>query len=496
MRRTLLFTSFFLIASSLAPMAAGTGSSPTPSRIKPTTDFSRAEVDEHLSGGAATSLKTVNQNSFSHFSPNMSFKREFDFKIGNAIFRKLWAPAPASTRSSDGLGPLFNARSCQRCHLKDGRGHPPKANWPDDNAISMLMRLSIPPQTDAQKALLAKRRIDVVPEPTYGGQLQDLGVPGHLAEGKIHIVYEEQPVRLGDGEIVSLRKPTYSIAHLGYGPLHRDVMMSVRVAPPMIGLGLLEAINEKDILASADPDDSNEDGISGRPNKVWSKENKRVMLGRFGWKAGQPSVSQQNAGAFAGDIGISTLLNPAPAGDCTKSQVNCLNAPHGVTHGAKAEVSKTLKNLVDFYARNLAVPARRNVATKTVLQGKELFYTSGCTSCHTPKFITGKTSVVKALQQQLIWPYTDLLLHDLGPGLADNRPESVADGQEWRTAPLWGIGLTRQVNGHTFFLHDGRARNLLEAILWHGGEAQEAREKVVNMKKSERLALLKFLQSL
>ncbi len=496
MRPIILLTSLSLIPWCLVSLVTASNSQTTPFNLEPTIDFNQPESGEHLSGGAATTLKSVNQNSFSHSSANLSLKREFDFKIGNAIFRKLWAPAPASTRSSDGLGPLFNARSCQRCHFKDGRGHPPSANWPKDNAISMFLRLSIPPQTDKQRDLMAKRRIDVVPEPTYGGQLQDLAIPGHPAEGKVHIVYEELPVKLGGGDIASLRKPTYSITHLGYGPLHRDVMMSPRVAPAMIGLGLLEAVDEKSILALADEHDDDNNGISGRPNQVWSKEHNKVMLGRFGWKAGQPSVAQQNAGAFAGDIGISSKIFPAPAGDCTAAQGKCLSAPHGLSHGAQTEINETLRHLVDFYARNLAVPARRNVADKTVLKGKELFYSSGCTSCHNPKFITGNSGSISELKQQLIWPYTDMLLHDLGAGLADNRPESVANGQEWRTAPLWGIGLTKQVNGHTFFLHDGRARNLLEAILWHGGEAKDARDTVVEMSRAERAALLKFLESL
>lgn len=488
MRPLLLFTSLLLLSVvALKTVALSANTAPVFS-LEPTTEFKKPEAREHLPGGTVTS--------FSHSSANMSLEHEFDFKIGNAIFHKLWAPAPASTRSSDGLGPLFNARSCQRCHLKDGRGHPPKANWPEDNAISMLMRLSIPPHTEEQKDLLAQRKIDVVPEPTYGGQLQDFATPGHLAEGKIHITYEEQSIALGDGEIASLRKPTYSISHLGYGPLHSDVMMSVRIAPPMIGLGLLEAVDENDIIALADADDRDKDGISGRPNRVWSKENNSVMLGRFGWKAGQPTISQQNAGAFSGDIGISTLLNPAPAGDCTRSQKNCLNAPHGITHGAKTEIGKKLNDLVNIYTRNLAVSARRNVAAKSVLAGKKLFYSARCTSCHNPKFVTGKNPLIPLFKEQFIWPYTDMLLHDMGPGLADNRPESAASGQEWRTPPLWGIGLTSQVNGHTFFLHDGRARNMLEAILWHGGEAQDARDTVVAMSRKQRAALLEFLQSL
>ena len=243
---------------------------------RPAQDFSRAEPLEALQGGAATSRKhTIDRNAFSQASGNLDFKREFDFKIGNGIFRKTWVSAPASTEASDGLGPLFNARSCQGCHLKDGRGHPPSANWPEDNAISMLMRLSIPPQSDEHRSALKARLISTVDEPTYGGQLQDFAIHGQDSEGQIHIEYEEMPVRLSDGTEISLRKPTYTITEPGFGKMHADVMMSPRVANPMIGLGLLEAIKAQDILALADPDDRNGDGISGRPNRVWSQEHKK-----------------------------------------------------------------------------------------------------------------------------------------------------------------------------------------------------------------------------
>ena len=465
---------------------------------RPAQDFSRAEPLEALQGGAATSRKhTIDRNAFSQASGNLDFKREFDFKIGNGIFRKTWVSAPASTEASDGLGPLFNARSCQGCHLKDGRGHPPSANWPEDNAISMLMRLSIPPQSDEHRSALKARLISTVDEPTYGGQLQDFAIHGQDSEGQIHIEYEEMPVRLSDGTEISLRKPTYTITEPGFGKMHADVMMSPRVANPMIGLGLLEAIKAQDIFALADPDDRNGDGISGRPNRVWSQEHKKVMLGRFGWKAGQPTISQQTAAAFAGDMGISTPLNPGGAGDCTKAQTACLAAPNGNTlRLGKVEASPAMFDLVAFYSRNLAVPRRRDVNNPQVLAGKKLFYGSGCISCHRPKFITGREGVQTGLAGQLIWPYTDMLLHDMGEGLADNRPEGVADGREWRTPPLWGIGLTKDVSSHTFFLHDGRARGLLEAILWHGGEAEAAKQKVVGMSKAEREQLVAFLKSL
>jgi CxxC motif-containing protein (DUF1111 family) len=272
-------------------------------------------------------------------------------------------------------------------------------------------------------------------------------------------------------------------------------MLSPRVAPPMIGVGLLEAVSEADILAWADPDDANGDGISGRPNRVWNDVRQQPQLGRFGWKAGEPTIAQQSAHAFAGDVGISSPLARDPWGDCTEREADCRGAPHGVDADNEFEVTPEMFELLVFYSRNLAVPARRKVGDRQVLEGKRLFYQSGCAACHRPKYVTRRDPAMPEQSHQLIWPYTDMLLHDMGEGLADGRPEGLASGSEWRTAPLWGIGLTQTVSGHTNLLHDGRARNALEAILWHGGEAEAARQRVVAMSKAEREALLAFLES-
>ena len=467
-------------------------------RLKLTEDFTLPEPGEDMPGGQATSRsKTLNANAFSHPSGNLDFKKEFDFKIGNAIFRKLWVSAPASTTSSDGLGPLYNARACQNCHLKDGRGHPPYANWPKEDAVSFLIALSIPPQTDEQKQLLAEGRIKAVGDPVYGGQFQPLAIQGHKAEGKIHIEHTEKAVELAGGETVTLREPHYSLERLAYGPLHSDLMLSPRVAPQMIGLGLLEIVPEEQILAWADPEDKDGDGISGKAQRVWSNEFGRVMLGRFSHKAGASSIVEQTAGAFAGDMGISSRIIPKDAGDCTASQTLCLNAPHGSKPDKKQyEVKDKLFDLVAFYARNLAVPPRRNYDDPRILSGKRIFYEIGCVSCHRPKMMTGASEDQPHLANQLIWPHTDLLLHDMGEGLADHRPEGRASGQEWRTAPLWGIGLTEMVSGHSLFLHDGRARNLNEAILWHGGEAELARNAFAALSPADRETLIAFLKSL
>lgn len=450
--------------------------------------FTQAEPGEALSGGSATVGKS-DQNAFSMPSANLSPVRRLDFSVGNSFFRNPWVIAPSTTTARDGLGPLFNTNACQNCHIKDGRGHPPEPG--DSNAVSMLVRLSIP--DSAAYAEVIKRN-GVVPEPTYGGQLQDMSVPGVAPEGKVRVEYDPLTIRFRDGMTVELRQPTLRITQLGYGPMHPYTHASARIAPPMIGLGLLEAIPEAAILANADPDDKNDNGISGRPNWVWDDAQQKVVMGRFGWKAGQPTLNQQNAHAFAGDMGLTTRLKTAD--DCTPAQTDCRNAPNGNGPDGEPEVSDNILRLVEFYTRNLAVPARRNVDDPQVLAGKNLFFKAGCQQCHTPQFTTRADAAEPELANQVIRPYSDLLLHDMGEGLADNRTEFQASGREWRTPPLWGLGLTETVSGHTQLLHDGRARNVMEAILWHGGEAQAAQRQVLAFDADQRAALLAFLNSL
>ena len=460
----------------------------------PTADFTKSEKFEGLPAGAATTKKIVNRDAFSFSSATLSFEQEGDFKLGNALFRKVWVSSPSSTLASDGLGPLFNARGCQNCHLKDGRGHPPETA--EENAVSMFLRLSVPPRDAEQQTLLDSRGVLLFPEPTYGEQLQVFAVPGLKAEGKMVITYADEPVTLGDGTVVHLRAPTYSVADLAYGPMSPHVMISPRVAPPMIGLGLLEDVPQEDILAKTDPDDKDGDGVSGKPNWVTDIQDGQLKIGRFGWKAGAPTIRVQSASAFSGDIGISTPLVQRNYGDCTKAEADCFKLPNGEqAERGVSEAPDPVLDLVTFYSENLGVPRRRDIDKPDVLRGKSLFYSSGCVGCHTPKFVTSRDAP-KEHQFQLIWPYSDLLLHDMGEGLADDRPEGAADGYEWRTPPLWGIGLTETVSGHTLFLHDGRARNLTEAILWHGGEAQKSRDAFANLPGSSRDDLLAFLESL
>ena len=479
-----------LILSGLAAAMAGDAGITAPAM-----QFEAAERYETNQGGAGTYHGSSNADVFSQPAANITLEQRLDFFVGNGFFRRIWVSSPSSTMSADGLGPLYNARGCQNCHLKDGRGHAPAANWPDDNAVSMFLRLSIPPRDAAEQALLAQHRINTVPDPVYGGQLQDFAVPGLSGEGRMVIAFEEIPVVLADGQGVSLRAPTYTITDLAYGPLHPEIMVSPRIAPPMIGLGLLEAIDPADILARVDENDTDGDGISGRANIVWDEEAQAPALGRFGWKAGEPSLAQQNAHAFGGDVGIASPLAPGSWGDCTPAQTACLEAPHGGDAEGYEAPAEVMEKLL-FYTRNLAVPARRDVDDATVIQGKRLFYGAGCIACHTPKYVTMTLEDRPELSHQLIWPYSDLLLHDMGEGLADHRPEGMAGGSEWRTPPLWGIGLTATVSGHTQFLHDGRARNLVEALLWHGGEAQDSRDRFAAMPARERAALITFLESL
>lgn len=462
--------------------------------VRPTQDFAKAEAFEAMAGGSGTSLATADQNAFSQASSNLTFQQQHEFKLGNALFTKLWVAAPSSTQASDGLGPLYNARSCLSCHVRDGRGHPPEGAT---EHVSMFLRLARASRTPEEQSRIDSHEVLNFPDATYGEQLQDLAVPGLAAEGEMKIIYEEVALTLADSTKVSLRKPNYVAANLAYGPLEQDVTLSPRVAPPMLGMGLIEAIPEADILAHADPDDLDGDGISGRAAVVREHRSGKLALGRFGFKAQNATVLDQVAAAFSGDMGISTPDRPDPNGDCTPTQTQCQSMPNGVQPRlGNTEAPDPVVDLVTFYSRHLAIPQRRNVDSPDVLKGKQIFYQSGCASCHVPKYVTRRDALDKAQAFQLIWPYSDFLLHDMGEGLADGQSVGSASGQEWRTPPLWGIGLTKTVSGHSFFLHDGRARDLTEAILWHGGEAEKARNAFAASSRKDREALLTFLESL
>jgi CxxC motif-containing protein (DUF1111 family) len=418
-----------------------------------------------------------NRNAFGLPSGLLSNDERREFEVGDSFFTQNWVAAPASTAARDGLGPLFNAEACSSCHIRDGRAAPPAGA--DDPGPGLLIRLSVPGAAEG-----ASPR----PEPSYGGQLQDGAIAGVDPEGSVSITHRDIAGSFGDGTPYTLSQPRYDLTGLAYGTLHPSTLASPRIAPQIIGGGLLEAVPEAAIVAAADPDDGDGDGISGRPNWITADSGERI-LGRFGWKANVPSLAEQAAAAFVEDIGIT---NPRHGDEtCPDRATACRLAPSG----GSPEIDSGGFDRVVFYIRTLAVPGRRNLDDRDVAAGSRLFSELHCSACHTPTLVTGDHEV-GALRHQTIHPYTDLLLHDMGPGLADERPDHSASGSEWRTAPLWGIGLVETVNGHTTFLHDGRARSLEEAILWHGGEAAAAQAGFTALDAGERAAVIAFLESL
>lgn len=434
---------------------------------------------QRLPGGETTNQLLLGSQAFLRPASNLTPEHEADFYTGNSFFNQGWVEAPASTTGRDGLGPLFNARSCSGCHFKDGRGRPALSE--DEPHQGLLLRLSIPG---------AGEHGAPVPDPRYGGQLQDDALPGVLAEGLARVDWTPRPGQYQDGDSYELLAPRWSVEQLAYGEADPGLLISPRTAPAMIGLGLLEAIPGERLEALADPEDRDQDGVSGRINQVWDVEAGALRPGRFGWKAEQPSLRQQNAAAFLGDMGITSPLFMEQ--NCTQEQPECMAS----ASGGEPELSELLLHKVTVYSATLAVPVRRGWDEPEVLRGQALFQAAGCAGCHTPSHLTGDHPALPELSQQLIWPYTDLLLHDMGPELADQRPSFGADGQEWRTPPLWGVGLIPAVNGHQQLMHDGRARGVAEAILWHGGEAMGSQRAFVKMPREDREALIRFVNSL
>lgn len=422
---------------------------------------------ERYSGGATTSFVFSSQ-AFSNPAANLSMNTLDKHLIGDVNFEQTFVKAPAPINS--GLGPIFNNVSCINCHIADGRGRPPLGS---EALETMLIRISV----DG-----TNQHGGPNPVPGFGGQLQDKSIFGYEPEGNVIISYTEISGNYPDGTPYSLRKPNYQLT----GQVPAGVNISPRVAPFVFGLGLLEAISEVDILSNEDEFDSDGDGVSGKPNYVYDDRNQTTKLGRFGWKANQPSLYQQSAAAYVNDIGITNPLYQLE---------NCHNNAVCDTLDDDPEITNEILESVELYVQTLAVPGRRDFDNADVIAGKELFKSAGCSNCHTPSYTTGNHPVSE-LSNQKIFPYTDLLLHDMGDELADNRTDFRADGKEWRTSPLWGIGLVSVVNGHTNFLHDGRARSLEEAILWHGGEAEQSKEKFMLLNLEDRNRLLAFLNSL
>jgi CxxC motif-containing protein (DUF1111 family) len=426
---------------------------------------------EELSGGAATVFDTT-LNAFGRALGNMEPARWRTLHDGKVLFVRNWSAQPDAL-----AGPLTNAQACNSCHFKDGRDRPYDALGPE---APLLIRLSVP-TADAPGG---------APEPVYGGQFNDRGTPEVPAEGTVQVKYVPVKGRYADTTAYTLRRPLYEISPQGYGPFAPGTQWSPRIPSTVFGLGLLEAIPEAELLARADPEDRDGDGISGRPNRVTSVRTGQSVLGRFGWKASQPTLEQQIAKAYAEDLGLTSPLYPETT--CTPKQEAC----RAVTRTREPALTAELLEKTTLYIRLLAVPARREWTAPAVRRGQELFQRTGCAACHHPEFRTGEVADIPELSGQTIRPYTDLLLHDMGKELADGRPDADATGSEWRTPPLWGLGLLETVNHQLRLLHDGRARGFEEAILWHGGEAEASRERFKRLERADREALVAFLRSL
>lgn len=440
----------------------------------------------------AGSFTTADSGAQAYSVPYAAITKEQaqQFAEGHAQFNEAWVVAPDPS-GVWGLGPTFNEDRCAHCHQNNGRS---AAVAPGAEAArGPLVRLSIPGKSEHGGPL---------PHPHYGDQLQNRGIDDRVPpEGHAVVTYEPRVVSFGDGEQIELRVPKVTFKQLQFGELGSEAMISLRIAPQVVGVGLLEAVPEETILSIATEQEPL--GVRGKPNYVWDIENEQKALGRFGWKASQPSIRQQTAAAFIGDIGATSYLFQAE--NCPAIQTACLDTPSAASCGGQGgctgntfrpEVNPSRLKHITLYLQTLAVPARRNVADPEVQRGERLFAEAKCSACHVPQLKTGPKPAVPAAANLIIRPYTDLLLHDMGEALADGRSDFEAGGREWRTAPLWGIGLLHTVSGHSDLLHDGRARNVAEAILWHGGQAQPARDAFRNMPKADRQALVKFVESL
>lgn len=499
-----------IFSISVLTSACGGGGSGGGTNNPPNTDTDTPRI-EHLSAGDATVLDRT-ADAFSERSANMTAtERILEFNQGNDFFENPWVAGSASTSSRDGLGGLLNNNACQDCHIRDGRGHAPNVSAQEDGTdfSSLLIRVSRASLSAADRGLILQSLQANVPDSSVGGQLQHDGINGVSKEVDLQVSYTPVTVEFADGFTVELRKPSWQMNsnYPGY-PFDSDSVFSARTAPPMIGLGLLALIPEATIAGNEDIEDGNGDGISGKANYVWSIEQQNVTLGRFGWKAGQPSLLEQTAGAFVNDMGLTSRLHQSE--NCLPHQADCLAAPNGNGDSADNyayEVSDNILAAVSFYSGHLGVPQRRNAYGDQVQRGKALFSETGCNSCHVAQYTTSGSDEQPELSGQVIFPYTDLLLHDMGADLADfsesNQPaaadalvEFLATTREWRTPPLWGLGMTKTVDPKATFLHDGRARTILEAVLWHGGEAEAAKQQVLQLDSAQRADLLAFLNDL
>lgn len=429
-----------------------------------------------FSGGETTAFDST-RNAFSLSARNLLPEHRTAYTMGSFFFDESWLPASSTPSDRDGLGPLFVARSCITCHIRNGRGQAPSSFLPTD---SMVVRISVPGVGEHGGPK---------PDPIYGTQLQTHALNGYKAEAQVLGSYRIIRGQYADGEPYYLRQPTFRLSDVGYGPFQTNAHISPLVAPAIIGLGLLEAIPETALRENALANEKRIDGISGHLNMVWDETAGKMGLGRFGWKAEQPSVKQQAASAFQNDMGLTSALYPHENNTDVETFTNALS-------GGNPEVSGEVFSNTVLYARLIAVPARRNSTNEVVLRGEKLFQELKCAVCHLPEWQTGDAADLHELTRQTIRPYTDLLVHDMGADLSDHRQVFQASGSEWRTPPLWGGGLIETVNNHNNLLHDGRARGFAEAILWHGGEAEQSKEQFRALPKSDREALVQFLKSL
>ena len=430
------------------------------------------DISERLYAGGETTIFSETSIAYSSPASNLFGNDLNNHFVGDALFEQAFVTAPSQVNG--GIGPIFNNTSCISCHPKDGR-----ASFPSSlNSLSgFFLRTSIPGTNQFGGD---------IPTPGFGTQIQNQAIFGYQPEAKFQVAFSDIIETLADGTQIVLKKPTYSIVN-SYIPLPANAMLSPRIAPPVFGLGLLEEIPDANLIAFQDINDTNNDGISGKLNYVHDAVSGLTKIGRFGWKGNTATVFEQCAGAYNGDMGITNALFNIETG-------------FGQTNGSDGladdpEVSQQTLENITLYIKTLAVPAPRNISNTNVRKGAQLFEQLECAKCHVPKQQTG-FSTITSLSHQTFYPYTDLLLHDMGNELADNRPDYLANGNEWKTRPLWGIGLSQVVNGHTQFLHDGRAKNITEAILWHGGEAQNSKNKFKQLSSNDRNNLLIFINSL
>ena len=448
---------------------------------------------EQQTAGAMTHKRL--HNNFIHPGKGVSNTDKLDFWTGFSFFRDPWVAAPSATGNRDGLGPIFNSRSCIACHTAGARAKLDKTG--EVIPLSLVVRLGS--KVEGNNAV----------DPVYGGQIQPRKINYQLAEtqqknsGEAWLAFGYSKVvgKFSDGESYELLKPNYKLTQLAYGELAPHVGLSVRLAPNIFGMGLLNAISEKDLLAQEDIDDANGDGISAKYNRVPNVITGKIELGRFGLKAKQPNLHQQVAAAFRDDIGITNSSFPKEV--CTSEQVVCRKASLKGGHNTQQlEIDDVRLGLVVTFNELIGVPSARNLQDKKVQQGRDVFYQLKCHQCHTPSYVTAQNPNINgnhgsdALAGQLIWPYTDLALHDMGSALADGVFEFNATGNEWRTPPLWGIGLQEKMTGEQRFLHDGRARTISEAILWHGGEAEKAKQDFKKLSKQQRQVLIQFVRAI